>query len=56
MPIEIKEVIIKTNVEKEPNKDADLELQSGQVENLKKEILKSCEHMFYKALKSQTRR
>ena len=56
MPLEIKEVIIKTNVEKEPRKDGDLGLQIQQVENLKKEIFKNCEQMINKALKDQTRR
>jgi ribosomal protein L16/L10AE len=56
MPIEIKEVIIKTSVEKEPHSSGDYELQVKQLDDLKKEVLKSCEQMINKVIKNQNRR
>ena len=56
MPIEIKEVIIKTSVEKDPHSTVDYEMQMKQLEDMKKEVLKSCEQMINKVIKNQTRR
>jgi hypothetical protein len=56
MPIEIKEVIIRTSVEKEPHSTDRSEMQLIELENIKKEVLKSCEQMINKAMKNQTRR
>lgn len=56
MPIEIKEVIIRTKVEKEPPSNLRDQLNGKEVEALKKELLKSCEQMFRGILKEQTGR
>ncbi len=56
MPIEIKEVIITTSVEKEPHPAVHAEMQVKQLEELKSELLRSCEHMIMKAIKNQSRR
>lgn len=56
MPIEIKEVIIKTSVEKELEPSGDFEMQMKQLEDFKREVLKYCEHMISKAIKNQNRR
>jgi len=56
MPIEIKEVIIKTKVEKEPHPAGNYELQIKQLEDLKKEVLRNCEQMVNKIIKKQTSR
>jgi len=54
MPIEIKEVIIKTRVEKEPHPAGNYEMQ--QLEDLKKEVLRNCEQMINKVIKKQSSR
>lgn len=56
MPIEIKEVIIKTTVEKEPHSTESYDLQIKQLEDMKKDVLRSCEQMINKIIKSQARR
>lgn len=56
MPIEIKEIIIKTKVEKEPYSADTNEAQLLQFEIMKNEILKSCKQMVEKMLKSKTKR
>lgn len=53
MPIEIKEVIIKTSVEKEPPSTQLDELSKENIEVLKKDILKNCEEMISKVFKQQ---
>jgi hypothetical protein len=55
MPIEIKEVIIRTTVEKEPP-SSNPDLQAKQLEMLKREVLKSCEQMLEKMMKNQIQR
>ncbi len=56
MPIEIKEVIIKTRVEKEPPGANVDETQMLQIEEMKNEILKSCRQMIEKMQRRQTKR
>ena len=56
MPIEIKEVIIKTTVEKEPFSEGFDESEQRKMEDLKREILKNCEVLISKVIKNQNRR
>jgi hypothetical protein len=56
MPIEIKEVIIRTTVEKELQPPGNFQLQLKEIEDLKKEVLRNCEQMISKAIKNQNRR
>lgn len=55
MPIEIKEVIIRTTVEKEPPY-SNPDLPAKQMEMLKREVLRSCEQMIEKLMKNQIQR
>lgn len=56
MPIEIKEVIIKTTVEKDSTSKNEDRLDVKAIEALRKEILKSCEHMINSTLRNQSGR
>ena len=56
MQSEIKEVIIKTRVEKEPHPAGNYEMQMKQLEDLKKEVLRNCEQMINKVIKKQSSR
>ena len=56
MPIEIKEVIVKTTVEKQPSQENSDELDLKNLEEMKKEILRTCEQLINKVLKNQNRR
>ena len=56
MPIEIKEVIIKTTIEKEPDASRNGEMSREEFASLKRDILKSCEQMINKVFKQQTGR
>lgn len=56
MPIEIKEVIIKTKVEKEPPVGVHGEEYFTQFEDMKNDVLKACELLIKKVLKEQTGR
>jgi len=56
MPIEIKEVIIRTKVEKEPHSEHENNLNGKDFETLKTKLLKSCEQMLRNFLKEQTGR
>ena len=56
MPIEIKEVIIKTSVEKEPELNGNETLSHENLNLLKQEILKNCEQMINKLFKEQQER
>jgi len=56
MPIEIKEVIIRTKVEKEPPSSHENNLNGKDFEALKTKLLKSCEQMLRNILKEQTGR
>lgn len=56
MPIEIKEVIIKTSVEKDPTPKNEDRLSVKAIEALRKELLKSCEQMINSTLRNQSGR
>jgi hypothetical protein len=56
MPIEIKEVIIRTTVEKDPFADQIPEQEMKKLEEMKRDLLRSCEVMINKVIKNQSRR
>lgn len=56
MPIEIRELIIKSTVDKEPPGSLSINFRKEEVEQLKSEILKNSDQLIRKIMKDQHRR